>query len=231
MAPNSVRSINLLLIDGDSLFREGLRKVLERDMEFRVLAEGDTEEQLKFLYKEYLPHVVIMDVDFQRKSGIEALENLTAEHPHSKVLLFTSTVDSYFVSLALKNGASGYMLKKMDVSSIGDAIKTVFRGGVYLHPELTGDFISEFRQLKKRESDGKFYQKAVMRPYHLLTRRETEVLQLLAEGYSNNNLSKVLKISEKTVKGHVSAILRKMELHDRTQAVVTALKNGWVELK
>lgn len=231
MASNRVRTINLLLIDGNSLFREGLKSELERDMEFQVLAEGDTEEQLKFLYKEYLPHVVIMDVDFHKKSGIDTLEELTSVHPHSKVLIFTSTADSYFMSLALKKGASGYMLKKMDVPAIVDAIKTVFRGEVYLHPELTGDFISEFRQLKKRESAGKFYQKAVMRPYHLLTRRETEVLQLLAEGYSNKNLSKVLEINEKTVKGHVSAILRKMDVHDRTQAVVTAIKNGWVELK
>lgn len=231
MAPNRVRTINLLLIDGNSLFREGLKRVLERDLEFQVLAEGGTEEQLIFLYKEYLPHVVIMDVDFHQKSSIDTLEELTTVHLHSKVLIFTSTADSYFVSLALKNGASGYMLKKMDVPAIADAIKTVFRGEVYLHPELMGDFISEFKQLKKRERDGKFYQKAVMRPYHLLTRRETEVLQLLAEGYSNKNLSKVLEISEKTVKGHVSAILRKMELHDRTQAVVTALKNGWVELR
>src|SRR5690606_22166519 len=135
MVPNRVRMIDLLLIDGNTLFREGLKKVLEKDMEFQVLAESSTEEQLISLYKKHLPCVVIMDVDLHQKSGIDTLEELTNVYPHSKVLIFTSTADAYFVSLALKKGASGYMLKKMDVPAIAGAIKTVFKGGVYVHPE------------------------------------------------------------------------------------------------
>ena len=147
------------------------------------------------------------------------------------MLLFTAIDDFSVVSQAIEGGASGYLLKDMDAEMVGWAIKTVVKGEYYLHPKIAKDFLIAFNQLAGKDNPRMFLQPAVQRPYHLLTARECEVLQLLADGHSNRILGETLEISEKTVKNHVSTILQKMNLQDRTQVVVTAIKNGWVELK
>lgn len=173
----------------------------------------------------------MMEINIPSKNGIDALRELIQHFPFSKVIIFTVVDDFHYVSLALKAGASGYLLKEMDSNSIVHAIKRVVSGGFYLHPKVTKDFISELTNRGLQEHDGPFLQTEIKRPYHLLTHRECQVMQLLAEGHSNQSLGNVLGISDKTVKNHVSSILRKMDLQDRTQVVVTALKNGWVELR
>ena len=231
MISSITAKINIVIIDSHPLLREGLKRVLETDEYMHIVAEGERGEELLRLYEQHLPDVVIMDTQLSHKSGIEALRELSFHYPNSSVLMFTVATDSVIVLESFMNGAAGYMLKEMDISSIVGAIKGVNKGEVYLHPKVTGCFISEFNSLKDREENKVFYQTVVRRPFHLLTPRETEILQLLSEGNSNRNMGEILSLSEKTVKNHVSAIFRKLELKDRTQAVVTALKNGWVELK
>ncbi|WP_282020912.1 response regulator [Planomicrobium okeanokoites] len=225
----SVQKIDLLVLDSHPLFREGLKRVLEMDSNLRVKGEGGTGEQLLPLYRQYQPDVVLMEINLPSKTGIEALGELIQHSPHAKVLIFTVVDDFFYASQAIQAGASGYLLKEMDPTAIVQAIKTVAEGGFYLHPKVTRDFISALNKLTLG-SDGLFLQTTVTLPYHLLTARECEVLQLLADGHSNRSLGEALEISEKTVKNHVSSILRKMELQDRTQAVVIAIKNGWVAL-
>lgn len=225
----SVQQIDLLVLDSHPLFREGLKRVLEMDSYLRVIGEGGTGEQLLPLYRQYQPDAVLMEINLPSKTGIEALSELTKYFPHAKVLIFTVVDDFFYASQAIQAGASGYLLKEMDPAAIVRAIKTVVEGGFYLHPKVTTDFIGEINRLALA-SDGPFLQTTVIRPYHLLTARECEVLQLLADGYSNRSLGEALEISEKTVKNHVSSILRKMVLQDRTQAVAIAVKNGWVAL-
>lgn len=231
MTSNSTQNINLLVVDSHPLFREGLKRVLEMDTDFHIVAEGTTGEELLPLYKEHQPDAVLMEVNLPVKNDFESMRELLQHFPYSKVLIFSIVDDFSSVSQAIKGGASGYLLKEMDSDSIASAIKTVINGGFYLNPKLTKDFLAEFNKLAKNENQSMFLQTEVRRPYHLLTVRESEVLQLLAEGHSNRSLGETLKISEKTVKNHVSSIMRKMAVRDRTQAVVTALKNGWVELK
>lgn len=222
---------SIVLIDSNPLLREGLKRVLETDKYLHVIAEGEKGEDLLSLYEQHIPDVVIMDTNLSSKSGIDALQELSSRYPNSNVLMFTTATDSVSVFKSFENGAAGYMLKEMDSSSIREAIKVVINGEIYIHPKITGCLITEFNKLKAREKNNGFYQTIVKRPFHLLTRRETEILQLLAEGNSNGSMGKILNLSDKTIKNHVSAILKKMEVKDRTQAVVTALKNGWVELK
>ena len=162
---------------------------------------------------------------------MEALRELFLRFPDSKVLVFTVVDEFTHVSQAIREGASGYLLKEMDAPSIINAIQTVVKGEFFLHPKLTTDFLSEYIKMDERKTGAKFFQSDIRRPYHLLTTRESEVLQLLAEGHSNKSLGEALGVSDKTIKNHVSTILRKLDLSDRTQAVVTALKNGWIELK
>lgn len=231
MNPNNVRQIDVIVIEPHPLFREGLKRVLESDSRIQIAAEGENGEQLLPLYKEYQPDAVMIELNLPQKNGIEAVRELVQHFPQSVVLIFTVIDDFSVVSKAIQAGASGYLLKEMDSASIADAIKTAVNGGIYLHPKITKDFLAEFNKLALDESAGAFVQTEIKLPYHLLTAREAEVLQLLADGCSNQALSEALDISIKTVKNHVSTILRKMGLKDRTQVVVQALKNGWVELR
>jgi two-component system response regulator DegU len=136
------------------------------------------------------------------------------------------------VTHALKTGAQGYLLKEMDSDSLIEAIRVVSEGGSYLHPKVTHNLVKEYRRLATESVASGAAERTVeyRKPLHLLTKRECQVLQLLADGKSNRAVAETLYISEKTVKNHVSNILQKMNVNDRTQAVVTAIKNGWVEV-
>ncbi|WJY26159.1 MULTISPECIES: response regulator [Sporosarcina] len=221
----------ILIVDDHQLFREGVKRILAFEDSFEVVAEGDDGSEVFTLYEEHRPDVVLMDINMPRMNGIEATEQLTSKYPDAKVIVLSIHDDESYVSQALKTGALGYMLKEMDADAIVQAIKVVAAGGSYLHPKVTHNLVTEYRRLSEREHKGSFHQHEIRRPLHLLTKRECEVLQLLTDGQSNRAIGETLFISEKTVKNHVSSILQKMNVNDRTQAVVTAIKNGWVEVK
>ncbi|REB08828.1 DNA-binding response regulator [Sporosarcina sp. BI001-red] len=221
----------ILIVDDHQLFREGVKRILAFEDTFEIVAEGDDGSEVFTLYEEHKPEVVLMDINMPRMNGIEATEQLMTKYPDAKVIVLSIHDDESYVSQALKTGALGYMLKEMDADAIVQAIKVVAAGGSYLHPKVTHNLVTEYRRLSEREYKGSFHQHEIRRPLHLLTKRECEVLQLLTDGQSNRAIGETLFISEKTVKNHVSSILQKMSVNDRTQAVVTAIKNGWVEVK
>lgn len=221
----------IIIIDDHQLFREGVKRILDFEDTFEVVAEGDDGIDTLPLYEEFQPEVVLMDINMPQKNGVEATAELIEKYPDAKVIILSIHDDESYVSHALKSGALGYMLKEMDADEIVDAIKIVAAGGSYLHPKITKNLVAEYRRLSERENKGSFHQTEIRRPFHLLTKRECEVLQLLTDGQSNRAIGETLYISEKTVKNHVSSILQKMNVNDRTQAVVTAIKNGWVEVR
>lgn len=221
----------IIIVDDHQLFREGVKRILDFENSFEVVAEGDDGIETVRLYEEYSPDVVLMDINMPQMNGVEATEQLIEKYPDAKVIMLSIHDDESYVSHALKSGALGYMLKEMDADEIVSAIKTVANGGSYLHPKVTRNLVAEYRRLSERENKGNFHQTEIRRPFHLLTKRECEVLQLLTDGQSNRAIGESLFISEKTVKNHVSSILQKMNVNDRTQAVVTAIKNGWVEVR
>ncbi|NCU16708.1 response regulator [Pallidibacillus pasinlerensis] len=226
----------ILVIDDHQLYREGIKKILEFEKSFEVVGEGSDGDQAIELVRRYNPDVVIMDINMPNMNGVEATRHLVRTFPDTKVIILSIHDDENYVTHALKTGASGYLLKEMDVDSLLEAVKVVAEGGSYIHPKVTHNLVKEFRRLaetanKYQASGGGVVNYEVRRPYHLLTRRECEVLQLLAEGKSNRKIGERLFISEKTVKNHVSNILQKMNCEDRTQAVVEAIKKGWVEVK
>lgn len=221
----------IIIVDDHQLFREGVKRILDFEDTFEVVAEGDDGTDIINLYSAQSPDVVLMDINMPRKNGVEATADLIAEFPDAKVIMLSIHDDESYVTHALKSGALGYMLKEMDADEIVEAIKVVANGGSYLHPKVTKNLVAEFRRLSEHENKGNFHQTEIRRPFHLLTKRECEVLQLLTDGQSNRTIGETLYISEKTVKNHVSSILQKMNVNDRTQAVVTAIKNGWVEVR
>lgn len=221
----------IIIVDDHQLFREGVKRILDFEDTFEVVAEGDDGTDIVNLYEQNEPDVVLMDINMPGKNGVEATADLIAVYPDAKVMVLSIHDDESYVTHALKSGALGYMLKEMDADEIVEAIKVVSTGGSYLHPKVTKNLVAEFRRLSEHENKGNFHQTEIRRPFHLLTKRECEVLQLLTDGQSNRTIGETLFISEKTVKNHVSSILQKMNVNDRTQAVVTAIKNGWVEVR
>ncbi len=224
---------SIIIIDDHQLFREGVKRILDFENSFEVVAEGDDGEEALALVEEYKPDVVIMDINMPQTNGIEATRRLIEANPETKVIILSIHDDENYVTHALKTGASGYLLKEMDADSLVEAVKIVADGGSYLHPKVTHNLVKEYRRLAVSGQAGVAVAQEVeiRRPLHILTRRECEVLQLLADGKSNRGVGDALYISEKTVKNHVSNILQKMNVNDRTQAVVVAIKNGWVEVR
>ncbi|WP_108307338.1 response regulator [Metalysinibacillus jejuensis] len=221
----------IVIIDDHQLFREGVKRILDFEASFDVIAEGSDGTEALALYETHQPDVILMDINMPEKNGVDATAELIEAHPEARVIILSIHDDESYVTHALKSGALGYMLKEMDADEIVNAIKVVSEGGSYLHPKVTKNLVAEFRRLSEHENKGNFHQTDIRRPYHLLTKRECEVLQLLTDGQSNRTIGETLFISEKTVKNHVSSILQKMAVSDRTQAVVTAIKNGWVEVR
>ncbi|MGG3905336.1 response regulator [Geobacillus stearothermophilus] len=220
----------IAIIDDHQLFREGIKRILEFEGDFEVVAEGSDGSEALSIVETYRPDLVLMDINMPDINGVEATKQLIEAYPDTKVVVLSIHDDEHYVMRALQMGATGYLLKEMDADTLIEAVRIVAEGGSYLHPKVTHNLIREYRRLTS-EKDGVAVKQEVRRPLHLLTRREWEVLQLLADGKSNRAIGEALYISEKTVKNHVSSILQKLNVNDRTQAVVVAIKNGWVEVR
>lgn len=224
----------IVIIDDHQLFREGVKRILDFEPSFEVVAEGDDGEDALGIVEDHKPDVVIMDINMPKMNGVEATKQLIEANQEAKVIILSIHDDENYVTHALKTGARGYLLKEMDADTLIEAVKVVADGGSYLHPKVTHNLVNEFRRLATangQDANSRPLQPEIRRPLHILTRRECEVLQMLADGKSNRGIGEGLFISEKTVKNHVSNILQKMSVNDRTQAVVFAIKSGWVEVK
>lgn len=220
----------IAIIDDHQLFREGIKRILEFEGDFEVVAKGSDGSEVLSIVETYRPDLVLMDINMPDINGVEATKQLIEAYPDTKVVVLSIHDDEHYVMRALQMGATGYLLKEMDADTLIEAVRIVAEGGSYLHPKVTHNLIREYRRLTS-EKGGVVVKQEVRRPLHLLTRRECEVLQLLADGKSNRAIGEALYISEKTVKNHVSSILQKLNVNDRTQAVVVAIKNGWVEVR
>ncbi|MBO8164274.1 MAG: response regulator transcription factor [Brevibacillus sp.] len=233
---NHVAGISIVLIDDHKLFREGIKRILEMEPDMRVVGEGADGEDAVRLAEQCSPDVILMDINMPNVNGVSATESVMEASPRSRIIILSIHDDEGYVYRTLRSGASGYLLKEMEADDLVEAVRVVANGGAYIHPKVTGKLIEEFRRLSDQEekSDRPFYmdggQNGSDKVIESLTRREREVLQLMAEGKSNRVIGESLFISEKTVKNHVSSILQKLDVQDRTQAVVISIKNGWVKL-
>ncbi len=227
--------ISIVLVDDHQLFREGVKRILEMEQDFKVVGEGADGEEAYRLAENHKPDVLLMDINMPNVNGVSAAEHVISVSPKTRVIILSIHDDEGYVYRTLRSGASGYLLKEMGTSDLVDAVRVVATGGAYIHPKVTGKLIEEFRRLSEQEGsvDRSMTDEAQTvdpRLIESLTRREREVLQLMAEGKSNRAIGEFLFISEKTVKNHVSSILQKLNVQDRTQAVVISIKNGWVKL-
>ncbi len=231
--------IKVLLADDHQLFREGLKRILNMEDDIEVIGECSDGIQVLEFCNAYKPDVILMDINMPNENGVEATAKLREIFPDIKVIMLSIHDDESYVFETLRKGASGYLLKDMEAESLINAIRSVAAGHAYIHPKVTGKLIQQLQRMTFTNERGTLYDnqrdeeagvKFIGGEDNPLTRREAEVLRLMSEGKSNKAIGEFLFISEKTVKNHVSSILQKMEVEDRTQAVINAIKMGWVTL-
>ncbi|UNZ20092.1 response regulator transcription factor [Streptomyces sp. 891-h] len=206
-------AIRVLLVDDHQVVRRGLRTFLEVQDDIDVVGEASDGAEGVARTEELRPDVVLMDVKMPGTDGVEALRSLRERGNPARVLIVTSFTEQRTVVPALRAGAVGYVYKDVDPEALAGAIRSVHAGHVLLQPEVAGALLSE------EESGGSGRGPA-------LTEREREVLGLIADGRSNREIARALVLSEKTVKAHVSNILMKLDLADRTQAALWAVRHG-----
>jgi DNA-binding NarL/FixJ family response regulator len=211
--------ITVLIVDDHEVVRNGIRGYLDTLPEYDVVGEADSGEQAVDLVKQLVPDVVLMDLMLPGMDGVEATRIVKSISPRTQVVVLTSYHDDSLIFPALKAGAISYILKDMKMNKLAEAITKAHNGEVILHPKVASRVLQNIR--KDSDADNIIYTE--------LTERELDVLKLIASGYSNSKIAEELVISENTVKGHVSNILSKLHLADRTQAAVFAWQQGIVK--
>jgi NarL family two-component system response regulator LiaR len=211
--------IRVLIADDHAVVRQGLRTFLELQDGIEVVAEAADGEEALAAADETAPDVALVDLVMPRLDGIETIRQLHGRSPATRVIVLTSFLDDEKIFPAVRAGAVGYLLKDVQPQELVTAIRTVHEGQALLHPAVAA------RVLDELAGDGRD------RPPDLLTAREREVLALIAHGLANKAIARDLGVSEKTVKTHVTSILRKLGLADRTQAALYAVREGMVDLE
>ncbi|MEU6214647.1 response regulator [Streptomyces sp. NPDC090085] len=206
--------IRVLLVDDHQVVRRGLRTFLEVQDDIEVVGEASDGEEGIARAEELRPDVVLMDVKMPGTDGIEALRRLRALANPARVLIVTSFTEQRTAVPALRAGAAGYVYKDIDPDALAGAVRSVHAGHVLLQPEVAEALLAQEEQGPAAGRPGS------------LTDREREVLCLIADGRSNREIARALVLSEKTVKTHVSNILMKLDLSDRTQAALWAVRHG-----
>jgi NarL family two-component system response regulator LiaR len=208
--------IGVLIVDDHEIVRQGLRTYLELLDEIKVVGESQNGLEAIAQVHQHKPDVVLMDLVMPEMDGIQATHQIREISPETKVIVLTSFAEDDKVFPAIQAGAVGYLLKDVSPSDLAKAIEAVHRGDTQLHPDIQKKLMDQFTSPIGEPPVGP----------DELTPRELEVLQLIALGKSNRDLANELVISEKTVKTHVSNILNKLHLDDRTQAAIYAIKQG-----
>jgi DNA-binding NarL/FixJ family response regulator len=207
--------IRVLIVDDHAVVRRGLRTFLELQDEIEVVGEAEDGDEAVAAVEELGPDVVLMDLVMPRVDGIEAIRQVRERRPATRVIALTSFVDDDKLFPAVRAGAAGYLLKDVQPQDLVAAIRTVHRGDSLLHPAAAARLMAELAS-----DDGR------ADPSTSLTPREREVLVLIARGLPNKVIARDLGVSEKTVKTHVSNLLGKLGLTDRTQAALFAVREG-----
>ncbi|HFK1545626.1 response regulator [Bacillus albus] len=213
--------IKVLLVDDHTVVLKGLAFFLSTQKDLELVGEASNGKEALVKVGETNPDVVLMDLYMPEMDGVEATGCIKKEYPDVKVIVLTSFSDQAHVLPALRAGASGYILKDVEPDQLVEAIRSAYKGNIQLHPDIANALLSQTLPVEEKEEE-------LSIQVNVLTARENEVLQLLAKGMSNKEIASVLVITEKTVKAHVSSILSKLNLSDRTQAALYAVKNGIV---
>ena len=210
--------IHLLIVDDHVVVRKGLRLLLEQQADITVVGEASDGGQAIELATELLPDVILMDLLMPRIDGITAIRHIKGIHPTGSIIALTSSYEDEQLFGAIHAGACSYLIKDTDPDELIETIRRVADGDCKLAPKVAGRLLDEVRQQPKSR-------------FNELTARELDVLKEIAHGHSNREIALNLSVSERTIKTHVSNLLSKLHLEDRTQAAIYALQHHLVPLK
>lgn len=213
-------TIRLMLVDDHQMLRQGLRRSLEEEG-FYVVGEASDGDEAVRLVPAAKPDVILMDVSMPDMDGVEATRRILQADPDKRVVMLTMHADKDLIDAAIKAGAVGYLTKDCSTDEVIEAVRMAANGETALSPQLAKTMLSEVRKIDE---------KAAREEDRLVTKREEEVLQLIADGCSTPEVAQKLYISQKTVKNHLASIYEKLNARDRTQAVLLAVRMGIVKL-
>jgi DNA-binding NarL/FixJ family response regulator len=223
------RRTRIVLVDDHALFRLGMRHLLEREADFEVIGEAEDARSAIDLAVDQNPDVVLMDLSLPSPGGIEATQRIKRQLPTTAVIVLAAAEDEDSLFDAIKAGAAAFILKEVNPADLVAIIRRVSSGEylindkVFSRPAVASRVLKEFRELA-------IYGQEAAPIFAPLSPREVEILDNIAQGMTNKQVAYALTISEQTVKNHMSSILRKLSVNDRTQAVVYAMKQGWIRL-
>ena len=214
--------VRVLLADDHTLFRKGIRTLLEQIQDIEVVGEAASGPDVVTQARELVPDVILMDIRMPEITGIEATRTILQENPHIGVILVTMFDDPESVFSGMRAGARGYVLKEAEPEELCRAIEAAYRGEIILCPIIAQKVLQHFGREPARQQP--------QLPYEQLTQRELGVLQLATEGLTNKEIAARLVISEKTAKNHIANIFSKLQVNDRTHAILYALRKGLVTM-
>jgi len=216
--------IKVLIVDDHRVVREGLSAILKSKENIQVLGEAQDGQEAIEKARSLLPDVVLMDVSMPKMTGVEATRIIKREFPHIGIIALTMYEEQQYIFDLVRGGATGYLLKDSDSDQIVKAIQSVYRGDSLIHPAVASKILAEFSLMTQKKGKKSGWVE------HDLTEREITVLRLVADGKTNKEIANNLDLSEKTVKNHVRNIFHKLQVYDRTQAAILAIRKGLIEL-
>jgi DNA-binding NarL/FixJ family response regulator len=216
--------ITVIIVDDHPIVRAGMRSVLDTDPEINVIAEGSAGADALTLVAEKKPDVLVLDVNLPDMNGLEVTRELKRGDVESEILILTAHEESQMIFSLLESGAIGYVLKDEALETLGRAVHAAARGESWLSPAVASKVV------QRAVSGGQEKAVEVSRPESPLTRREMEILQLLAQGLDNAAIAAALVITKRTAQNHISNIYGKLGVDSRTEAMLYAIRRGWVDV-
>ncbi len=210
--------IKVLLVDDHAIMRDGIKSLLGVHDDIEIIGEASEGKEAVDKAREQVPDVVVMDIAMPGMDGLEAMRRIIKKNPRIKVVVLTQHDNKEYILSAMKAGASGYVPKRALGSELVSAIRAVYGGESYLYPSAAAAVIEGYRDTAQSE------------PYDTLTAREREILKLIAEGHTSKEIADMLFISLKTVVGHRTKIMEKLDLHNRTELVRYSIRKGLVSM-
>lgn len=230
--PYTEGNFSVLLADSNRLLGEGLTLILnDLDHKFSIIDQQNSLINLHSAFENSSPKIILAELFSGESQGITELQDFLSQHLDAKIIVYSFSNDKEHVLDSFKHGAIGYLSKGADIDTVTNALHTVAQGNYFIDPSLAKVLIREVQQLHEKTNGNEHFSIQIAEPGpDLLTKRELEIVRLLTQGKNNRSIGELLQISEKTVKNHISKILSKLDLVDRTQIVLKAIKSGWVAL-
>lgn len=214
-----MKKLRVFVADDHAVLRDGLKALVNAQPDMEIVGEADNGQTTRERVRELTPDILLMDISMPELNGVAAAELIKQECPSIKIIVLTAYKDRGYLHRFLKVGVSGYVLKISAADELIEAIRLVAKGGTYLDPEMADRSADEY--MESRRLKGEMRRKE-------LTRREEDVLRLIAQGHSNKEIAQQLNIAVKTVESHKANLMQKLELRTRTEIVRYALRQGWL---